>query len=101
MCQPKFLRAVASGQGLDADGPFVQLPATGIFNGVYLLQRSSNSVLSARSDAHLLASPTTVVVGDASGIGFGKAECGAHQAQASVFLTRPQPRGDWRTWLLA
>ena len=56
------------------------------------LQRSNNSVLSARSDAHLLASPTTVGGGDASGIGFGKAECGAHQAHASVFQTTPQPR---------
>jgi hypothetical protein len=31
----------------------------------------------------------TVGGGDASGIGFGKAECGAHQAHASVFLTTP------------
>jgi aminoglycoside phosphotransferase (APT) family kinase protein len=33
----EVLRAVASRHGLEADGPLVQLPETGIFNAVYLL----------------------------------------------------------------
>jgi aminoglycoside phosphotransferase (APT) family kinase protein len=33
----EVLRAVASSHKLDADGPLVQLPETGIFNAVYLL----------------------------------------------------------------